>query len=222
MIDENLVRSQLSPAQESAALARRKAIYELIHPQTKQPVAGAHAANKLLGRDANDKMSLAFKAATAESVGKDKRTIERDVARGEILGHDLADLAGTSLDKGVELDALVKMPEPMRKAIIKEAMAGERVSARSICRVLTAKPEDQNPPRVASERIAEPGSGFYHDLKGAIASIRMVSKRVGRYGGIDEVMKALGTSCGAGHLTLPISYTRYVVTKELIFVFCFT
>ena len=37
---------------------------------------------------------------------------------------------GTSLDKGVELDALAKMPASERASVINRAVAGERVSAR--------------------------------------------------------------------------------------------
>jgi hypothetical protein len=35
-IDENLMRHQLSPAQEAAAVARRKVIYLKLHPETGQ------------------------------------------------------------------------------------------------------------------------------------------------------------------------------------------
>lgn len=72
---------------------------------------------------------MSFTKSTADATGKDKRAIERAASRGENLGDDLDDIAGTSLDKGVELDALAKMPEPARKAIIKQAKAGKNVSA---------------------------------------------------------------------------------------------
>jgi hypothetical protein len=54
----------------------------------------------------------------------------RDTARGEALGGDLGQVAGTSLDKGVELDALAKLPKDERKGLIDRAKAGQRVSAR--------------------------------------------------------------------------------------------
>ena len=50
-------------------------------------------------------------------------------ARGKALGDDLKDVEGTSLDKGVELDALAKMPAAERKEVIAKAKAGEKVSA---------------------------------------------------------------------------------------------
>lgn len=52
--------------------------------------------------------NLSFASATADANGKDKRSVERAAARGEALGNVLHDVVGTSLDKGVELDALAK------------------------------------------------------------------------------------------------------------------
>ena len=88
-----------SLAQEAEAIARRKVIYELKHPETKAGAAGAASR-----WDASDKMS--FASATAEATGRDKKTIERAAARGKKLGADLKLIAGTALDKGAELDAL--------------------------------------------------------------------------------------------------------------------
>ena len=45
------------------------------------------------------------RGATAEATGKYRRPVERAAARGEALGDDLAAVAGTSLDKGVEVGA---------------------------------------------------------------------------------------------------------------------
>jgi hypothetical protein len=79
---------------------RRKAIYEELHPETK---AGANAST---ARKTSD--NLSFVSSTADATGKDRRTVERAAARGEALGDDLGAVTGTSLDKGVELDALAK------------------------------------------------------------------------------------------------------------------
>lgn len=44
--------------------------------------------------------------------GESKRDVNRHLARAEALGDDLPRVTGTSLDKGVELDALAKLPSP--------------------------------------------------------------------------------------------------------------
>ncbi|RTL81279.1 MAG: hypothetical protein EKK29_18190 [Hyphomicrobiales bacterium] len=113
------------PAQEAHAIARRKAIYEELHPETKATYEGGtfkgnQHAEKVVGDN------LSFVSTTSEATGKDRRTIERAAARGKALGDDLDAVAGTSLDKGVELDALAKMGEEERKPIIERAKAGER------------------------------------------------------------------------------------------------
>jgi hypothetical protein len=47
-----------------------------------------------------------FVESTAVATGKDASTISRANARAKALGDDLGAVTGTSLDKGVELDAL--------------------------------------------------------------------------------------------------------------------
>lgn len=135
-IDENLIRANLSPAQEAQAIARRKAIYELMHPETRAE-ANASAARKTSG-------NLSFVSSTSDAIGKDKRTVERAAARGRALGDDLSSIAGTSLDKGAELDALAKMPLSERASVISRARAGENVSARS-----------PKPPKIAADPLTD-------------------------------------------------------------------
>jgi len=124
-IDENLCRANLSPAEEAYQTARRKEIYEALHPETRHGVAGAAAR-----WDAADKLS--FASSTAKATGKDVRTVERNAARGEALGEDLKRVAGTSLDKRVELDALAHLSPEEREEIVARAQRGEKVSARQI------------------------------------------------------------------------------------------
>lgn len=71
----------------------------------------------------------AFAASTAVLTGESVRTIQRHIARAEALGDDLDKVIGTSLDKGVEMDALIKLPVHERKALIDRAVSGEKVSA---------------------------------------------------------------------------------------------
>jgi hypothetical protein len=126
MIDENLARKVYTPAQEARALARRKQLYLKRHPET--------AASQNAAKKTTDNLSaVPFAKATADATGKDERTIRRDTARGEALGEDdLTSIAGTSLDKGVELDALAKMKPEERAPIIADAQAGKKVSARKV------------------------------------------------------------------------------------------
>ena len=52
------------------------------------------------------------------------RSVQRHIARAEAIGDDLERVTGTSLDKGVELDALAKLPEPERPLLVEPHVHG--------------------------------------------------------------------------------------------------
>ena len=124
-IDEKLCRASLSPAQETAAITRRKQVYEALHPETKAGVAGGKA------RQGSASDTLSFTESTARATGKSKRTVERAAARGKAIGVDNLDkIAKTSLDKLAELEALAAAPPTEQANLIERAAAGEQVTAR--------------------------------------------------------------------------------------------
>jgi ParB family transcriptional regulator, chromosome partitioning protein len=124
-IDENLIRAELSPAERAAHVAARKAVYERLHPETKH---GGDRKSESRSQNANLK---SFVADTAKKTGKHHATVARDVKRGKDIP-DVAALAGTSLDKGVELDALAKLSEDEQIELAERAKAGEKVTARNV------------------------------------------------------------------------------------------
>lgn len=95
----------------------------------------------------------AFAAETAALTGQSKQEINRQLAVGKALGDDTLRVVGTSLDKGVELAALAKMPEPQRKDLIERAAAGEKVIARTAPPVPTPP---ATPPAPAQPPVAGP------------------------------------------------------------------
>jgi hypothetical protein len=87
------------PAQRAAAIKRRKQIWEAMHPEQK----GGKTVSTLGGAQ-----RVGFAADTATAAGLTKQSINQHLARAtavEEAGSSIADLAGTSLDKGTELDA---------------------------------------------------------------------------------------------------------------------
>jgi hypothetical protein len=150
-IDENLMRSELTPAQRTSHVARRKQKWEALH-QAPAPVPawerddGCSVSNGETEAGANSGRNpptiseevrgrgrpKGFAAATAEVTGESKRRINEQVAIAEALGEDLQKVEGTSLDKGVELQALAKLPEEQRHELVERAAAGEAVSARAV------------------------------------------------------------------------------------------
>jgi hypothetical protein len=127
-IDENLIRSDLSPAEEAMHLTRRKELYEKVHGKAK--AKGARAANKKMGKanDATDNLSDAFTTDVAKRTGQTARNVRRKVARSTNVAV-LHEIVGTSLDKGREIDALAKLPEAEQRSLAEAASRGENVSA---------------------------------------------------------------------------------------------
>jgi ParB/RepB/Spo0J family partition protein len=127
-IDENLIRSDLSPAEEAMQLTRRKELYEKVHGKAK--AKGARAANKKMGKanDATDNLSDAFTTDVAKKTGQTARNVRRKVARSKNVAV-LPRIVGTSLDKGREIDALAKLPTDKQRSLAEAARRGEKISA---------------------------------------------------------------------------------------------
>lgn len=119
MIDENLCRAELSPAERARQTARRKELYLALHPETKAGTAGATAR-----WDASANLAPAFTAATAEVIGISERAVQRDAERGQRVAPEVLDrIAGTHLDTGTYLDTLKKLGPKEQMARVQRALA---------------------------------------------------------------------------------------------------
>lgn len=128
-IDENLCRAELTASQRTSYTKRRKQIWEALHPEE---IAVAQRAPAQSQSPMARPQAQGFAAATAEATGQSKATTNRAIARADALGDEaLTKVANTSLDSGVELDALAKLTAPKRTELIERAAAGEQVSART-------------------------------------------------------------------------------------------
>lgn len=117
-IDENLARADLSPAQEASHILRRKQIWEKINEGGKTLPTSSTGQRRQ------------FAAEVSEVTGSSKRDVNMKIARARELGPDITRIVGTSLDKGVEMDALIKLAPDARADLIERAATGEKVSAR--------------------------------------------------------------------------------------------
>jgi hypothetical protein len=96
-IDENFARAELTDAQRADHHVRREEI-----------LVRKGLVSRGRGGDQSDKLSVrSYASEAAESLGVNRRTVERDLRRGKNIAPDvLAEVAGTDMDKGVVLDAL--------------------------------------------------------------------------------------------------------------------
>ena len=121
-----LCRAELSPAERAAHLVERKRLYETLHPETGHGGDRRSAEARSSSHSENLK---AFVEDTAAKTGKGRSTIAREAKRGADI-RDVAQLAGTSLDSGAELDAMARLPEAEQRALATAAKAGRKVSAK--------------------------------------------------------------------------------------------
>lgn len=151
-IDENLARSELTAAEESAYILRRKAIWEEINSGGKNLPTRSEKLSTL-----GPQHHKQFASEIAEITGESKRGVNQKIARARELGDDIGRIVGTSLDKGVEMDALIKLPKEQRSSLIEKAASGETVSAR----VPPAADQSSHPDDVEEQRFWE----FWASLK---------------------------------------------------------
>lgn len=126
MIDENLMRAELSASERASSTARRKAIYLELHPETAAGVAGAKAKH---GR-ANENIS--FAKETAGATGQNVRTVQLHAERGEkVIPEAMNKIAGTKLDTGAYLDRIKNLPpDEQVKAVERDVVAPRAPVAR--------------------------------------------------------------------------------------------
>ena len=118
-IDENVIRTGLSDLELSELLARRKKIYETLHPATIARNLPGHASNYVSSSDKLTGEEKPFSQDTAEKMGVSPRTVERHVQIGENLTQEAKEiLRGT--DRKVTKQNLTKLsrlePEQQRSA----------------------------------------------------------------------------------------------------------
>lgn len=94
-IDENFVRSDLTPIEFGELLLRRKDIYERLHPETKPGISQASGMNRAKGNNVGVNLSSTtkpFAQDTAEKLGVSRRTIERQVQIARSLTPETKDI----------------------------------------------------------------------------------------------------------------------------------
>lgn len=92
-IDDNLAGAEMNALDTAVFLARRKEIYERLHPETKAKTGAALIAQRW---DTADTMSVvSFAASTAEKFGLTDRHVRRMIAAGiKLAPNEVAELRG--------------------------------------------------------------------------------------------------------------------------------
>ena len=91
-IDENLIRTNCSDLELAELLARRKKIYEALHPATIARNLPGHASNYGSSDDKQTGEGKPFSRDTAEKMGVSPRTVERHVQIAENLSPETKEI----------------------------------------------------------------------------------------------------------------------------------
>ncbi len=183
-LDENLVRNILSKLEENQALARRKAIFEELHPDTKAGKSQASGCNRTKRNrkksHVSDKMSLTFTEDTAKKTHQSKRSVERKVGIGEKLDPKAARMVkGTPIEhKQSELKALSAMPAKKQQDVAAKIQSGQISSVQQ-------KPARSSTPAVSTKQ-EEAKAG----LKSLVVVVR-AAKACGIYDDFAEMLQQL-------------------------------
>ncbi len=123
-IDENMVRTNLSPIEFGDLLLKRKRIYETLHPETRQGMRNGQTSK-------NDNLSVletkSFTQDTADKLGVSPRTVERQIQIAKNLTPEAKDIILSSGKKVTKGDALkLSRVEPGQQAETAWTMAIEK------------------------------------------------------------------------------------------------
>jgi len=126
MLDENLRRAGYgSPALDAQAISRRKELYEILHPETRN--GGSGNGREKLRQVGEANSAERFSASTASATGRSERSVQRDAERGSKISERAVQLvAGTHLDKGSFLDSIKSLGPKEQEARIQRELAAPR------------------------------------------------------------------------------------------------
>jgi ParB family chromosome partitioning protein len=125
MLDENLRRANYSPIEDSQAIARRKEIYEILHPEAR--LGGAGTGREKVRQVGEAIPADRFTLATAKATGRSERVVQRQAERGEKISERVVSMIrGTHLDKGAYLDQIKDLGPKEQEARVQRELAAPR------------------------------------------------------------------------------------------------
>ncbi|MEM9968465.1 MAG: ParB N-terminal domain-containing protein [Pseudomonadota bacterium] len=156
-IDDNLAQTDLSALDLAVFLAERKAIYERLHPETKN---GGIRGNQYTGGRQNDKMSFCQNVAANRDISQ--RQVERLVSVGKVLdaGMIKALRAAPQKVKLSDLQIIAKCGDPkIRLAVCAALSQGTAKSAKEAIKqeLATHRPGNvaQEPADIQARKLAD-------------------------------------------------------------------
>jgi len=164
-IDENFVRSDLTPLEFGELLLRRKELYEALHPETKN--GGDHSSAESRTSKCRSAPVSSFAQDTAEKLGVGRWTVERQVQIVKRLTPETKDIlrgaeAPVTRKEALALSRLEPGPQAEAAALL---AAGEIRSVEEYAPPVRAGPTAHPTPAPSPEALAEEAAEFAQVLR---------------------------------------------------------
>lgn len=157
-IDENFVRSDLTPLEFGELLLRRKEIYEALHPESKN--GGDRRSEGIRTSSCRSDSVSSFAQDTAEKLGIGRRTVERQVQIAKNL---------TPETKGILRDTAI--PVTRKEALaLSRLEPGPQAKAAALLASGEIQSVDEYAPPVRAGPVPQPGPVLTPDALAAEAS----------------------------------------------------
>jgi len=160
-IDENLIRDDLTVLERSEHLARRKEIYETLHPETK-----AYSSEKQRNRRTQQPGEIispgSFSADTASKTGVTSRTVQQEVQIASQIDSDVREAIRETpvADRKTDLLRLAQMKPDQQKAVSSKIASGE---AKTVSQAVEGAENDRKKVRHAETHPVS-DAAYYVDL----------------------------------------------------------
>lgn len=152
-IDENLMRADLTMLEQGLCLARRKDIYEGLHPETRQGGDRKSEDYKSSGQ-VGRLIPPTFASDASGKTGESERTIRRRTSLGERLEMFADLIRGTPLeDNQSELQALAKLDNAEIMDVLETIRAGKADSVKGAKRYLKEQKREEK--REANRQLVQ-------------------------------------------------------------------
>ncbi len=128
-IDENLERSELTELEQGEQYARRKEIYEAIHPESKpiQEKGGPGRGHKKTDETVSP---VSFAEDTAKKAGVSARSVQQSIQIAGNIDSEVKEMIkGTDLeDRKVDLLGVARLPKKQQKPVVEEVLKNKKTT----------------------------------------------------------------------------------------------
>lgn len=131
-LDENLARQELTVLQRAEALARRKELHEILHPESRRGVIGGKASGaRRHGLRTSE--TISFVRQTARKTHLSPRTVQHEVQIAQAIPEDVRRLLhGSRLEnRKVELLRLARLPHDEQRKVVRRILGGATKSVKA-------------------------------------------------------------------------------------------